>query len=448
MKTVITNKLKTKKKKISSRKFPFQIKNQRVGIAVSGGVDSMVLLDVFCRLREKNNLELYALHYNHKWRKKSYLDAKLVKNYCKKNEIEFLYSQTKGKVTKDEEIARNQRYLFFSNIAKKYKLNSICTAHHKDDQIETILFRLARGTGPKGLMPIKQNLTLLGKVKIVRPFLNITKREIYTYADKCNVPFNEDITNNDLTYKRNLIRKKIIPLFQKINKEALNNILLCCELIYAQDQTLNNYFLSLLKSLTVRNPLIWNRNRFLKLDQYTQKALLYWFLSSRDIKGNLIKIDFILECINNQKVIDINNNFRLIVDKSNISFERKDKNTNVKKYSSGSKQSLILKPYKRKAFYKRFPQDKKKIAYVDLSKFKGNKLTVRYREPHDVFFPLGFSKPIKLKNYLINKKIPKEERYDLPLLCSGNEVLWIPGYSLSDKLKVLNKPTHILELRE
>ena len=155
--------LNEKKKKITQkRKKTIQIldnidflKNQKVGLAVSGGVDSMVLLDLFRKLKEKKYLDLIVLHYNHKWRKESKIDYDLVKRYCDKNHIIFVYKETTGKIIKDEEIARIQRYSFFKKEATKNKLRYICTAHHKDDQVETILFRLARGTGPNGFLPIK-----------------------------------------------------------------------------------------------------------------------------------------------------------------------------------------------------------------------------------------------------------------------------------------------------
>ena len=114
---------------------------------------------------------IYVLHYNHKWRKTSYKDAKLVGDYCKKNMIKFVYDEAKGKVIKNEETARNERYSFFKSVAKKYKLDFICTAHHKDDHFETIVFRLLRGTGPAGLLPLKEFLNLTNKNSKQRPFI-------------------------------------------------------------------------------------------------------------------------------------------------------------------------------------------------------------------------------------------------------------------------------------
>ena len=443
------------------------LQNQKIGLAVSGGIDSMVMLDVFRKIRKEKKLELYVMHYNHKWRKGSNLDARLVEGYCKQHQIRFLYKETKGKVVKDEEIARNQRYLFFTESAKKHNQQTICTAHHKDDQLETVLFRLARGTGPHGLFPIKESFDLSGGIILFRPFLGVAKKQIHAYAKKNKVTYIEDKTNNDLSYKRNLIRKKIIPLLKKINKEAVNNILVCSDLVYSQNIALSNYFSLLLKNLSTRKiPTLLDRKQFLRLNGCTQKAFLYWFLTLRGIAGSISKINIIGDAIKNQKNIDLSKKYALMVTSSKISLEQKGNsrggfkihsnkrdlcikfplNGRNKKITLGDERYLVLKPFLKKRFNHQFPEDNKGIAYVDLSRYKERNLTLRYRKPKDVFHPLGFSNLMKFKKYLINKKISKEKRYNLPLLCLNNEVLWLPGYCLSEKIKVLNKPTHVLEI--
>ena len=290
-------------------KFLALFKNQKVGLAISGGVDSMVMLDIFCKISREYNLKLYVMHYNHKWRKKSYIDAELVKKYCQENKIRFLYKENKGQVFKDEEIARNERYSFFEKCAKKFSFKVICTAHHRDDQLETVLFRLARGTGPNGLSPIKESREFPGKIKIFRPLLNSWKKEILHYAVKNKISYCEDKTNLDVIYKRNLIRRKILPLLRKINPEAENNILVFSDLAYSQNMALNNYFSMLLKKIMIGSPLTLNRNKFLKLDYYTQIAFIYWFFTVHCIKGAVSKVHIIRNAIINQKKIDLSKKY-------------------------------------------------------------------------------------------------------------------------------------------
>ena len=451
------------------------LKGAKVGLAVSGGIDSMVMLDVFNKLKNKFNLNLYILHYNHKWRKESYLDASLVKKYCHANKINFIYEETKGKVVKDEETARDQRHLFFKKAMKKHKLKVVCTAHHKDDQVETILFRLARGTGPSGLMPMKKEFLINESIKLFRPMLEFMKSEIKQYAKNNKISYIEDLTNLDVKYKRNLIRLKVIPALKKVNPEVVSNILNCSELIYSNSVVLDEYFCFLcrklflkkinLKKLSDKKEIIINRISFLKLDLYTQKSFIYWLLSVLNIKGNVSKIELFRDTVVENGKIDFGHGFllssldnKIILSEKSKSVILADKKNGEKTffYLNGKEKNIILKDnsqfilksYSNKSFDFKFPPDSKKVVYVNLSNYSGKNLTLRYRQPKDVFQPLGYSHKTKLKSYFINKKISSETRYNLPLLCFGKEILWLPGYSLSEKLKVTKKPTHILMMRK
>lgn len=454
---LITKKLIISKLITDLRHDPF-FQNINIGLAISGGVDSIVLLNIFQKIKDKNNLNLYIMHYNHKWRKDSSKDAKLIKNYCKKFDLNFIYKEASGKIVKNEEHARNQRYAFFNECIKRYKLKVICTAHHKDDQIETIIFRLARGTGPKGLLPIKK-VTKLNGTCIVRPLLDVTKDKIIRYAHNNKLSFNEDFTNKSLEYKRNLIRLKIIPELKKINPEASNNIIECAHLIYANSLLADKYFLSLLKAMSFKSAFKLCRLQFLRLDDYIQNAFLYWFLDRNNIQGSIAKIKIIKKIIQKESSMDLNNDFRLIINKRHILFYKKRILTNLKQINitfcldnekkeikTLGRKKLVIKPFTAKTFYGNFPKDSLNIAYVNLSDFKNKYLTIRQRKPKDTFKPLGFPHVVKLKKYLVNKKISEKVRNNMPILYFKNEVLWLPGYSLSEKLRVKKKPTHILKV--
>ena len=453
------------------------LKNLRLGLAVSGGVDSMVLLDLFNKIKVINNLELYVLHYNHKWRASSKKDAKLVKQYCTKNKIKFIYKEATGNIVKSEEDARNRRYSFFGKAARRYKLAYVCTAHHKDDQAETVLFRLARGTGPGGLIPIKNLLEASDGTSILRPFLNVTRNEIKSYALNNNLSFIQDKTNYDIQYKRNLIRIKILPLLSMVNKNVVNNILLCSDLVYSQNKILEKFFEKLLKTLIDKNtynlwiqkkePFVYvviNRKQFLKLNCFMQKSFIYWFFNINKIKGSISRLKLILTAIRDRHSVSLSKEYFLYVDENKIILELVKSNVKNIDLLSVEKtfildnrdtrivfqknKMLLLNLYKSKTFKKPFPVDKDMKAYVDLSKYLKKELTLRTRKPFDIFQPLGLKKSLKLKKYLINKKIIRGNRYNLPLLCYGKEVLWIPGYAVSDKIMVENVATHVLEIKE
>lgn len=416
--------------------------SKSIGVAVSGGVDSMVLLDICKNIKD---VKLYALHYNHKWRKESFLDYKLLKKYCSKNKIELIYKENTSGIIKDEEAAREQRYEFFKEAATENKIDFILTAHHKNDIVETILFRLARGTGPKGLMPIKESFPLTNKTTIIRPLLDIDKKRIYSYAHKYKIPFLEDKTNDDLNYKRNLIRKKIVPALNLVNVNAQKNILNSSDLIYSQSIVLDKYFSDLFKKLSLDSNSI-KRVKFLKLDTATKKCFLYWLLSRFKLKGNLSKLESLIRSISKMESTTLSKEYELKITKEKIYLEKSS--GDKEPLNSKDKSLICIKDFEAKSFNGKFPSDKEKKAFVSFSQHKISDLVARNRSPKDVFQPLGFPKTIKLKNYLINKKISAKERYNLPLLCFKNEVLWIPGYSISEKIKVKKNPTHILSLED
>ena len=450
-------------------------KNKSIGVAVSGGVDSMVLLDVLSSIRENLNVNLFALHYNHKWRKNSFKDKALIKKYCEKRDIKFIYKEAKGLIIKSEEVARNQRYEFFKECSKKINLSIICTAHHFNDQIETIIFRLLRGTGPRGIIPIKKTLNL-GSTVIIRPFLAIEKKEISKYANRKKIKYINDYTNKISHYKRNFIRLNIIPLLLKINKNALLNINSFSNLVYSQNQVLDKLFSSNIlpnnfaKQINFEHLKLgdsgilirFNAIKVLSLNEDLRKAFIYWLFGVLNIKGAISKEAEVLNSLLNKKklelskglILHIENNIAVIQNKfykPKVYYKEKDKskiftlNGKAKKIEFNNSK-FIMKPCKKINKIKKFPIDKEKYAYVDFSKYLNKPLTIRTRDTKDVFTPLGFSKKIKLKKYLINKKIPKDVRHIIPLLCFKNEVLWLQGYSLSDNIKVRTKPTHSLKL--
>lgn len=191
-------------------------KNDTVIVGVSGGPDSMYLLTQCLQLQKKHPFTIVVAHVNHKLREKeSDRDADFVKKFADKNrlacETKNLRAPAKGNL---EEWCRNQRYAFFEQLRKKYKAAWILTAHHHDDNIETVLFNLARGSFLGGLKGIKM---ASAKRYLLRPLLQTTKSEILNFLKKNRIKYCLDRTNQDLHFSRNLLRHKIIPLLQTIN---------------------------------------------------------------------------------------------------------------------------------------------------------------------------------------------------------------------------------------
>ena len=185
-------------------------------VAVSGGVDSMVLLDILAR---EPSLVLIIAHIDHGIRPDSNEDLILVEYESNKRSLKFNKKLLKLGSNASEEKARNERYKFLNNLQKEHQADGIITAHHQDDLIETAILNMLRGTGRKGLTSILDN------PKVIRPLINVPKKEIYQYALDNGIIWHEDSTNNDEKYLRNYIRKQIIPKLDDQQKQQFINSL-------------------------------------------------------------------------------------------------------------------------------------------------------------------------------------------------------------------------------
>lgn len=187
-------------------------------LAVSGGADSMVLIELF-RL---SNLKFDVAHVNYHFRgEDSNLDMMLVQEYCLQNQIQFhlkdVSEEEKSTMKSLQNWARNLRYDFFFDILNERKLDNILTAHHLNDELETFLINLSRGSGIKGLSGIPKN-----ENQILRPLLNYSKDDIYSFAKENNVEFREDKSNKKNDYLRNKIRNQLTPQILEIFPDFLN----------------------------------------------------------------------------------------------------------------------------------------------------------------------------------------------------------------------------------
>ena len=207
----------------------------KILLAVSGGIDSVVLLDLFAKKRLEKfancqlptaNCQLFVSHFNHRIHNQSDKHAKFVQQLADKYKLPFHLGEAKTQL-KSEASAREARYRFFKNIAKKVKAKYIVLAHHADDQVETILFNLIRGSGLSGISGIQEisRLSACTEIKLWRPLLNISKSKIEIYARQHRLKFINDPTNTDIKYSRNFLRKETIPLLKKINPKFNEAIL-------------------------------------------------------------------------------------------------------------------------------------------------------------------------------------------------------------------------------
>ncbi len=260
----------------------------KIAVACSAGIDSMVLLKA---LLEFYPVELiYVLHVDHGWRKDSSHALEFLQDFCETNKIKLLSYQFRyGELGKKENLARKARYEIFKDECRKNGINHILLAHNLDDHVETVLFRIFRGTNLKGLEGIPRSRKLDASTYIHRPLLHISRAMIEEFAELKQLEYIEDSSNQDLKFSRNRIRLKIIPEALKINNNLLNNVDVLSKLVRQE----RNFIDKVVKqSLTGLGELPWDLNKFRSLEPIIQRRIL-----EKVFTPNIAFVDTFLKCI-------------------------------------------------------------------------------------------------------------------------------------------------------
>lgn len=218
-------------------------------IGVSGGSDSMALLHLLYEIRHDLGIQLHVVHYNHRWRDSADADEQFVRNEAQRLGVPLTVGRARSRVSKAdkgslEEKAREARLKFFKKTVSKIGADKVALAHTKDDLVETVLMRILRGTGLKGLMAIEMCLKMEDGMTLFRPLLNLTKKELLGYLKSKRVAFRIDPTNRDFHFLRNRVRHKLLPLLRKDYNPQIDDSLISLhntvawDYIFIQDQTL------------------------------------------------------------------------------------------------------------------------------------------------------------------------------------------------------------------
>ena len=291
-----------------------EIPSGRYVVAVSGGVDSMVLIDI---LKDKKDLKLTIAHFDHGIRSNSKEDLDLVRNIGLKYGIPFIYDQGNLGIGASELDARKVRYDFLRKVKVATSANAIITAHHQDDILETAIHNLIRGTNRKGLSSLKTT------DEIIRLLKDMSKEDIYEYAKKRNLTWNEDYTNQDISYKRNYIRHKIINRFNNDQKNQFIRILKTSNELNNQiDEELCEY----LNSNSVDNKL--NRLSFIVLPHKVAVEIMATWLRKNGVrefdKKLLEKLTIEAKTLRPKQRSDINIAYFLEINKDYLALIRRE----------------------------------------------------------------------------------------------------------------------------
>lgn len=395
-------------------------------VGFSGGPDSVFLVEMLKKLQHFFNFKIYLVHINHLLRgEDADSDENFSFEYAKKNNLEIFIKRIPVKeIAKEigktlEEVGREERYKFFSEIYEKVGATKIATAHNKDDQIETFLFRLIRGTSLQGLEGIK-----IKNNNVIRPISEIYKKDILEYLNKNEIQYKIDKTNFENEFTRNSIRLDLIPFIEeRYNIKFKDKIFSLIKEIRENNQ---NNSLNLSDYTDSENRIILEKTKF--LSNFDKKNLLSLFLNKKNIEVNRNKIDEISSLIksNGTKKIDLDKTYRIVKDYTYLYIEDKKENCVIN-------NNVIQVKIPSEQIFDNFKITVSTVENLDIPKQKNQYLLdaiyndiieVRYRKEGDRIF-LGEKHSKKIKEIFIDQKIPKDIRDRLPIFLYNNTIFWI-----------------------
>lgn len=400
-------------------------------VGCSGGADSMLLLNYFLSVKQKMGLKLIVAHVEHGIRGKESLDdAEFVKDFCLDNGIEFhLLSIDAVKESKKlgigvEEYSRKRRYEFFNSI----KCDKIATAHNLSDNAETVLFRLARGTGLKGICGIPAV-----RGKIIRPLIELSASEVRKYCDDNGIKYRVDSTNLCNDYSRNFIRNKIIPLMLKVNDNFYGNIKTFTENISQDNDFINKYTDDIYPSVVTDEGL-----KISALNEYhlsVKKRVLIRYFSENGLTLDFFHINSVLRLLNVNSKTQIKGNYFAVSDGKYLRIADFSLNKSEIKFP------FITQVLKNSEF------DNKNVDFFcDCDKIVGS-VSVRSRENGDKIKPYKRNCTKTLKKLFNELKIPEESRSGIGIVTDDNGVIGVIGYCVDERVAVTPETKNILSLK-
>jgi len=400
------------------------ISNNKLILAFSYGIDSRCLLNVLVNL----GYEVIIAHVNHKVRKESDDEEKATIELAKKLNLKYYIKHLSLTNKNFEDNARSERYDFFKEIALKENTNILVTAHHLDDNLETILLRLITGSNLYGYAGI-HNKVIKNGLCIVRPFLCTSKDEIKEYQHSNSIEYYEDYTNHLNDHKRNRIRNNIIPLLKSEDPNIVYKAMDYSNILSSSFDYIRQ------KSISLYNK--WGKQidvlEYSKQDMALRHDIICYMLEQHKLNRNNNLIKTIDSSIMSNKaqfdiVIENNNLFVKRYNYCNIQ-TKKDKFEQEFKLNLGEKINFL-----NHTIY--FTKDKPDLCenYIKLCYNKLKlPLIIRTRKNGD-YITLSSGKK-KVKDLFIDKKIPRELRDELPMVISDNDILWIPTVIRSNLVK-------------
>jgi len=437
----------------------YNLQDKTIIVGFSGGYDSMCLLDILSKIKdlpEFEDLKVVAAHFNHNWRgKESLKEQEVCRIFAASRDVEFYTKTAPSTLKKTENDARIARYEFFEEAYEEYDADAVFTAHNKDDNAETVLYRVIKGTGIIGLRGISEK-----RKYFYRPLLKTYRSEILKYCKENNLAPNNDSSNSNTVYQRNYLRLNVIPSLEKINPEVKDALNILAENASSDNEIIEEYIATLRKKVFEDEKIIVEEYK--KLSKPIKKRFVYEYVQTLGLDYDYKKVNEIFNFIEanidkrNGTTLSLTTATWLYTDNKIVETIPQKKQTNLGDLTPLSINKEGVYKYANKVFTIKkynegelfiFPESTANFAYIDLSNVEFP-LTLRTRKDGDIITPFGMQGSMKLKKYMNGKGVSKHRRDEIPLLCDDKEVLWVAGVGLNDKVGVKVTPTHVIEVEE
>jgi tRNA(Ile)-lysidine synthase len=456
------------------KKYNLAERGETLVVAVSGGADSVCLLYVLADLRKELGIKLHIAHLNHQLRgQDSAADARYVAGLAKKLKIPATIASQDVKTYQKqhrltlEEAAREVRYSFFAEVAKKVGATKAAVGHTADDHVETMLLHLVRGSGMRGLrglMPVSQLKFSGGKLTVIRPLLELRREETVDYCRTHKIKPRTDITNLSLEPMRNKVRLQLLPLLREYNPQIHESLRRLAYTAAADFDYVEKVALYLSDSICkkVKGAIVIKKKELRELHPALQRQIIRGAVaevlgSLKDIESS--HIEDIIEALGKPagKVIVLPfgltftieyNRYILAAESTSLGPFSPIENEITLKIGGRTllpDGEITTTIEKKSAGGKGAGNPNDFVARLDCDR-AGKKLIVRSRQPGDRFQPLGMKQSKKLNVFMIDARIPQSWRGSIPLVCNGEEIIWVVGYRIDERYKVRPETKNILRL--
>lgn len=441
----------------------------KILVGVSGGADSVCLFHILYLLAQELGFTIAAAHLNHGLREAADEDEEFVKQLCyrystkvytKREQVSLLADET-GKTI--EEAGRIARYHFFREISEREGYTYTATAHNRNDNAETVLLNLLRGSGIDGLCGIPY----VREDGIIRPLLSVDREDIEAYCEENGLIFRTDESNTDSSYTRNRVRNELIPfLKEKFNPNIVDGLIGLSENVSEDAVFLNSYaerlFERLCSPMPNRPPLMLHIESLKMIQRSVQVRLVRLAVRKVNAQNNELSrkhIDSVLNLLQKSTGVgvDLPNKIRVEVQYGWLVFEKKSQNSRkdvkvLKKnefcIAVGAEKSYNIEEIGKKFAFKVLDKEtapkEGQITLLDYESLKGMPLFLRSRRHGDKLAVFADGRKKSVKSLMIDKKIPREKRDEFLLLCNSTEVLAVLGIRVGEPYRVRQNTKKVL----